>query len=98
MYICTVGLTLSIVEDELEVKEGENLNIRCLPTSETVVVVWKIPASATANFHHPSNHTITLRNAKTDHEGNYTCSVLGDEEEVISTATASVDVLESKSL
>lgn len=84
------------------VKEGDNLDIKCVPSSETVAVQWTIPITASVDdstvvqYHTSPHHTITLRNANINHQGVYTCGVLGDEQNIITSVNASVKVLESK--
>ena len=96
------GLTIS-GQNYYEVKEGENLDVICTPSLETVGLEWKLPQTVVSNeattvvqYREPLRHTLTIRMANINHNGSYTCSVVGDEHGVISPITASVRVLESK--
>ena len=95
------GLSLSIIDNDLVVKEGDDISITCLPSSSEVGLEWEIPLSAASDGtlvenEEPLRHTLTIRNANINHEGNYTCQVVGDEDGVIPTVAAFVKVRESK--
>jgi hypothetical protein len=94
------GLTIS-GQNYYEVKEGENLDVICTPSLETVGLEWEQPqtvvfneATTVVQYREPLRHTLTIRTANINHNGSYTCSVVGDEPRVISPITASVRVLE----
>ena len=96
------GLTIS-GQNYYEVKEGENLDVICTPSPETVGLEWELPQTVVSNeattvvqYREPLRHTLTIRMANINHNGSYTCSVMGYERGVISPITASVRVLESK--
>lgn len=100
LSLCT-GLSLSIIDNDLVVKEGDDISITCLPSSSEVGLEWEIPLSASSDgtlvkYEGPLRHTLTIQNANINHEGNYTCRVVGDEDGVISPLTAFVKVRESK--
>ena len=97
------GLTLTITEGMRVVKEGDDISITCSPSSLSVAVVWDIPIAAlnddsVVEYTEPLRHRVTIRNANINHEGNYTCHVLGDTSGVVPSSTAFVKVLESKLL
>ena len=98
------GLALTITEGRRVVKEGDDISITCSPSSPSVAVVWDIPIAASnddsnvVEYAEPLRHRVTIRNANINHEGNYTCRVLGDTNGVVSSSTAFVKVLESKPL
>ena len=104
MYNCqftTVGLSLSIANDDLIVKEGDDLSITCKPSTTTVAVEWEIPITAFTNgavveYDEPLRHTVTIRNANIGHEGQYICRVAGDVLGEVSSDTTFVKVRESK--
>ena len=84
-------------------KEGDDISITCSPSLPSVAVVWDIPIAASNDdsvieYAEPLRHRVTIRNANINHEGNYTCRVMGDTNEVVSSSTAFVKVLESKPL
>ena len=90
------GLSLSVTNDDLVVKEGDDLTITCVPSTSTVGLEWEIPPGAVVEFDEPLRHTVTIRNANIAHEGRYICQVAGDVLGVISNDTAFVKVRESK--
>ena len=74
----------------------------CTPSLETVGLEWELPQTVVSNeattvvqYIEPLRHTLTIR-ANINHNGNYTCSVVGDEQGAVPSITASVRVLESK--
>ena len=82
-------------------KEGEHIDITCSPSSPTVALEWDIPVAASSDgtvviYNEPLRHTLTIHNASQNHEGTYTCRVLGDSGGVVSAAYASVKVRESE--
>ena len=88
-----------------KVKEGEDLDVVCTPSPETVGLEWELPQTVVSNgattvvqYREPLRHTLTIRTANINHNGSYTCSVVGDEQGVVSPITANVRVLESKSV
>ena len=98
------GLTIS-GQNYYKVKEGENLDVICTPSLETVGLEWEQPqtvvfneATTVVQYREPLHHTLTIRMANINHNGSYTCSVVGDEHGVISPITANVRVLESKKI
>ena len=96
-----IDLTLTITETDLVVKEGEDIDITCSPSSPNVALEWGIPVAASSegtvvSYNEPLRQTLTIRNANLNHEGTYTCRVVGDREGVVSAASASVKVRESK--
>ena len=102
-YICIfhTELSLSITNDDLVVKEGDDLSITCVPSTATVGLEWEIPITASTTgavveYDEPLRHTVTIRNANIHHEGHYICRVAGDVLGEISSATAFVKVRESK--
>ena len=97
-YICIfhADLSLSVTEDDLVVKEGDDLSITCVPSTSTVGLEWEIPTGAVVEYDGPLRHTVTIRNANINHEGHYICQVVGDVLGEISSATAFVKVRESK--
>ena len=77
-----------------EVQEGESVSLSCTPLPETVALDWELPHPSTVvQYQEPLRHTLTIHGANINHNGNYTCSVVGDE---TSSITAYVRVLESK--
>jgi hypothetical protein len=88
------GLSLSVTEDDLVVKEGDDLSITCVPSTSTVGLEWEIPTGAVVEYDGPLRHTVTIRNANINHEGHYICRVAGDILGEISSATAFVKVRE----
>ena len=95
-------LSLTIPDVALVVKEGENIDITCIPSSPTVALEWELPVSVSDNaatmvdYDEPLHHTISLRRANIRHMGDYTCRVVGDVDRTITAASASVRVRESK--
>ena len=94
-------LCLGILVDGLngdtyyEVKEGESVSLSCTPLPETVTLYWELPHPSTVvQYHEPLRHTLTIHGANISHNGNYTCSVVGDDEAF--SITVYVRVLESK--
>ena len=90
-----------IPETDLVVKEGEDMDITCSPSSPAVALEWDIPVAASSDgtvvrYNEPLRHTLTIRNANLNHEGTYTCRVVRDRGGVVSAASASVKVRESK--
>ena len=84
-------------------KEGDDVSITCLPSSLTVALEWNIPITAVhggaiVEYDGPLQHEVRIRNAQKNHEGNYTCSVVGDSNGVIPTSTTFIRVRESKYL
>ena len=84
-------------------KEGDDISIKCVPSTSTVGLEWEIPTTASntgsvVEYDEPLRHTITIQNANKSHEGHYTCRVVGDVLEEISSDTAFVKVRESKKL
>ena len=96
-----IGLTLTIRNKDLVVKEGDDLNIVCEPSSETVGLEWVLPEAVSNNadtvveYSEPLRHVLTIRNANIKHSGVYTCGVLGDMNGTISRDSATVRVRES---
>ena len=81
-------------ETYYEVQEGESVSLTCMPLPETVALDWELPHTNTeVQYQEPLRHTLTIHGANINHNGNYTCSVVGDE---TSSITAHVRVLESK--
>ena len=81
-------------ETHYKVKEGESVTLTCTPLSETVTMDWELPHNTTVvQYQEPLRHTLTIHGANINHNGSYTCSVVGDE---TSSITAYVRVLESK--
>ena len=95
-------LSLTIPDDALVVKEGDDVDITCIPLSPTVALEWELPASVSddattmVDYEELLRHTITLRRANIRHMGHYTCRVVGDVDRTITAASASVRVRESK--
>ena len=88
-----------------EVKEGNDLDVVCTPSPETVGLDWELPQTVVSNgattviqYREPLRHTLTISRANINHNGSYTCSVVGDEQGVVSPITANVRVLESKTI
>ena len=83
-------------------KEGDDLNIMCEPSSETVGLEWVLPEAVSNNadtvveYSEPLRHVLTIRNANIKHSGAYTCGVLGDVNGTIPSDSATVRVRESK--
>ena len=83
-------------------KEGDDLNIVCKPSSETVGLEWVLPEAVSKNadtvveYSEPLRHVLTIRNANIKHSGVYTCGVFGDVNGTISGDSATVRVRESK--
>ena len=96
LYISHLDLVLTILDNSLAVKEGEDITITCTPSVPTVQVVWDTPVGieALVNYRDPLHHSITIHNAILNHEGNYSCRVLGDKN--VATAMAFVHVRESE--
>ena len=77
-----------------EVQEGESVSLTCMPLPKTVALDWELPHPSTVvQYQEPLRHTLTIHGANINHNGNYTCSVVGDE---TSSITAYVRVFESK--
>lgn len=97
----SVGLSLSIPHSNLVVREGDDIIITCLP-SFSVAVEWisttarGIVEPNTVEYDDPLSHMLVIHNANISHQGNYTCRVVGDTDGVIPTATATVNIRESK--
>ena len=102
VVLCYTGLTLTIRNKDLVVKEGDDLNVVCEPTSETVGLEWVLPEAVSNNadtvveYSELLRHVLTLRNANIKHSGVYTCGVLGDVNGTIPSDSATVRVRESK--
>lgn len=97
----SVGLSVSLPESHLVVKEGDIIIIMCLPTSSSVAVQWDISISPAAHGTVEANaveydNPLIIHNANKSHQGNYTCRVVGDLHGVIPSATAAVNVRESR--
>ena len=98
----TSGLSIS-GDTYYKVKEGDDLDVVCTPSPETVGLEWKLPQTVVSNgattvvqYREPLRHTLTIRRANINHNGSYTCSVVGDEQGVVSPIFANVRVLQSK--
>ena len=82
-------------------KEGNDLNIVCEMSSETVGLEWVLPEAVSNNadtvveYSEPLRHVLTIRNANIKHSGVYMCGVLGDVNGTISRDSATVRVRES---
>ena len=96
LHIFHAGLFLSITNDDLAVKEGDDLSITCTPSTSTVGLEWKTPLGAVVEYDEPLRHTVTIRNANINYEGQYICRVAGDVLGEIANDTAYVKVRESK--
>ena len=75
----------------------------CVPSSSTVALEWDIPLAtvhggAIVEYDGPLQHEVRIRNALKNHEGNFTCSVVGDSNGIIPTSTTFIKVRESKYL
>ena len=89
----------------MEVREGEDFNIVCIPSSASVGLEWELPDSVVSNeatiavvqYTEPLRHTLTIHKASTEHTGLYTCRVAGNKAGDIPTTTTSIIVRESKS-
>ena len=90
------GLSLSITNDDLVVKEGDDLSITCVPSTSTVGLDWETPPGVVVEYDEPLRHTVTIRNANINYEGYYICRVAGDVLGEIANDTAYVKVRESK--
>ena len=98
-------LILSISIETVEVREGEDLNIVCTPSSASVGLEWELPDTVVSNeattvvqYREPLRHTLSIRRANIKHTGVYTCRVAGDQDGIISTVHTTVKVIESKTL
>ena len=103
LYLPHIDLFLTILDNSLIVKEGEDIIITCTPSVPTVQVVWDTPIALFSNetlvsYSEPLQHSITIHNANLNHEGNYSCRVFGDRNRTVAAATAYVHVQESKSI
>ena len=102
VVLCYTGLPLIIRNKDLVVKEGDDLNIVCEPSSETVGLEWVLPEAVSNNadtvveYSEPFRHVLTICNANIKHSGVYTCGVLGDVNGTIPSDSATVRVRESK--
>ena len=101
LYIPHLDLVLTILDNSLVVKEGEDITFTCTPSESTIQVVWDTPIALFSNetlvsYSEPLRHSITIHNATSDHEGNYSCRVLEDQNAAVATAMAFVHVRESE--
>lgn len=98
----STGLSVSIPNNDLVVKEGDDIIVTCLPSSLEVAVEWDISTAHgilepnTVEYDEPLRHTLVIHSANISHQGNYTCRVVGDIDGVIPSATAAIKVRESK--
>ena len=101
LHIPHLDLFLTILESTPVVKEGEDVIITCTPSVTTVQVVWDTPialisSEARFSYSEPLRHNLTIHNANLNHEGNYSCRVLGDVAAIVATVVAYVHVQESE--
>jgi len=101
LYLSHIDLLLTILDNSLIVKEGEDITITCTPSVSTVQVIWDTPIALFSNetlvsYSEPLRHNITIHNANLNHEGNYSCRVFGDRDAMVAAATAYVHVRESE--
>ena len=98
------GLTLSISGgSNVTLKEGDNLDILCTPSPNTVGLDWDLPQAVVTNedttvvqYREPLRHTLTIRRANINHSGLYICRVAGDVDGTIPSIPVSITVRESK--
>lgn len=104
IFTLYIGLSLNIADNDLVVKEGEDIDIVCSPSSPTVAVDWDLPSSVSSDpttvvdYLLPLRQTLTLRRANIRHSGVYSCRVVGDVNRTISIVSATVSDRESEIL
>ena len=101
LYLSHIDLVLTILDNSLVVKEGEDITITCTPSVPTVQVVWDTPIALFSNetlvsYSEPLRHNLTIHDANLKHEGNYSCRVVGDRDRMVAAVTAHVHVRQSE--